>query len=64
MGVAPRETIIIIVSRGATPTSAKRERGSGYKPMTGIVIVSNVAELPIAIDYEEPIVTVESMIHH
>ena len=27
-------------------------------------IVSNVAELSIAIDYEEPILTVESMIHH
>ena len=28
------------------------------------IIVSNVAELSIAIDYEEPILTVQSMIHH
>ena len=28
---------LIIVSRGATPTIVKRGRGSGCKPMTGIV---------------------------
>ena len=31
---------------------------------SAFIIVSNVAELSIAIDYEEPILTVESMIHH
>ena len=32
--------------------------------MKNPVLVSNVAELAIAIDFEEPFLTVESMIHH